>query len=74
MNLKDRLSIKLDNDMRKGQVQFDNWTMSTKVIFMIGVFNIMFLTNLYLLYIGSGSSLCHGGTENNRQQNILQNC
>jgi len=32
MNLKDRLSIRLDNDMRKGLVQFDNWTMSAKVM------------------------------------------
>lgn len=33
MNLKDRLSIRLDNDMRKGLVQFDSWVMSTKVLF-----------------------------------------
>ncbi|XP_046635203.1 transcription initiation factor TFIID subunit 7-like [Daphnia pulicaria] len=32
MNLKDRLNIRMDNDMRKGQVQFDNWTMSAKVL------------------------------------------
>lgn len=33
MNLKDRFSIRLDNDMRKGLVQFDSWVMSTKVDF-----------------------------------------
>ena len=31
MNLKDRLSIKMDVEMRKGIVQFDNWVMSAKV-------------------------------------------
>jgi transcription initiation factor TFIID subunit 7 len=40
MNLKDRLNIRMDNDMRKGQVQFDNWTMSAKVLFLIRVFDI----------------------------------
>jgi len=31
MNLKDRFSVRLDNDMRKGTIQFDTWTMAAKV-------------------------------------------
>ena len=31
MNVKDRLSIKMENDMRKGVVQFDSWVMPAKV-------------------------------------------
>lgn len=31
MNVKDRLSIKIENDMRKGVVQFDSWVMPAKV-------------------------------------------
>ena len=42
MNLKDRLSIRLENDMRKGMVQFDNWTMSAKVFYYIFLFIYLF--------------------------------
>lgn len=31
MNLKDRFAIRLDNDMRKGTIQFDTWSMAAKV-------------------------------------------
>ncbi len=31
MNVKDRLSIKIENDVRKGVVQFDSWVMPAKV-------------------------------------------
>lgn len=31
-NLKDRLTIKLDNDLRYGEVRFDHWLLYAKVI------------------------------------------
>lgn len=31
MNLKDRFFIRIDNDMRKGTIKFDQWTMGAKV-------------------------------------------
>jgi len=32
MNLKDRFFIRIDNDMRKGTIKFDQWTMGAKVL------------------------------------------
>lgn len=31
-NLKDRLSIRLDNDLRYGEVRFDHWLLHAKVV------------------------------------------
>ena len=40
MNLKDRFAIRLDNDMRKGTIQFDTWSMAAKVsqLDIIGIY------------------------------------
>lgn len=32
LNLKDRLSIQIENDMRHGTVRFDNWILPTKIV------------------------------------------
>ena len=47
MNVKDRLSIKMDNDMRKGLVQFDSWVMSAKVHFNF----ILLKANIYVNHL-----------------------
>lgn len=32
LNLKDRLNIQLDTDIRNGVVRFDGWTLSAKIV------------------------------------------
>lgn len=67
MNLKDRFNIKLDPELRKGQVKFDDYLMSAKVLFFLEVFILMYI-NIFFHY----SSLIYLVSLNPKKQLITK--
>lgn len=74
VSLKDRLSIKLENDVRKGEVRFDHWSFFARVCIIFPLcsqITVQYWSCCSLL--GGRFALYHRISENRRLEKYLQN-